>query len=55
MKLKRLGRPPKPDGRRLFIGLKVSPAENAALRRAAKAAGLSLSEFILRPHRRGRA
>lgn len=50
-KRKKRGRPPKPSSRVAFVGLRVSRAELRELKRKAKAAGMSLSEYILKPHR----
>ena len=51
---KKMGRPKKPDARTTLVNLKVSKGELAALRKGAKAAGMSLSAFIMSPHREGR-
>lgn len=49
---KKMGRPPLGrDARKVFVGLKVSPAELTEWKRRAKASGVSLSEYILQPRR----
>jgi hypothetical protein len=50
---KKMGRPRKPDALRRIIAMKVSAAELRDWKKAAKAKGLSLSAFILAPHRKG--
>ena len=48
---RKAGRPPATNPRAEFIGLKVTREERDRLEREAGGAGLSLSEFIMRPHR----
>jgi len=48
---KKMGRPRKPDAKTTLIALKVSKRELAALRKAAKEAGISMSAYIMAPHR----
>ena len=50
----KMGRPRKPDAYRVMVSLKVSGRERRELGKAAKAAGLSLSAYIMAPHRKGR-
>jgi uncharacterized protein (DUF1778 family) len=50
-KRKRMGRPHSPNPRKSFIGLKVTADERRWLEREARAAELSLSEFLMAPHR----
>jgi len=49
---KRMGRPPKPGAKKIFVGLRVTEEELARLHRGAKAAGMSLGGFIMAPHRK---
>ena len=53
-KRKRMGRPPLENPRNTLISLKVTARERAELAKAAKAAGMSLSAYIMAPHRKKR-
>ncbi|HEY3319336.1 MAG TPA: DUF1778 domain-containing protein [Planctomycetota bacterium] len=49
---KRRGRPARgADGRTVNLTVRVSQREREALAKAADAAGMSVSEYIMRPHR----
>lgn len=48
---KKMGRPPLKDPKAIFIGLRITSEEKARLTKAAKDAGVSLSAYIMAPHR----
>jgi len=50
---KRLGRPRKEDPRNIVIAVRITAKEKAALVRAAKRADMSLSAYVMAPHREG--
>ena len=49
---KRMGRPPLANPKRVLAALRITEKEKAELTRAAKKSGVSLSTFIMAPHRR---
>lgn len=48
----KMGRPPIPNAKTTFVGLKISAKEKGLLTKAAKKAGISLSAYIMLPHRK---
>ena len=48
------GRPALPVGKvkRVVVSVRMQPAEYAKIRKGAMAAGLSIADFIMAPHRR---
>jgi len=53
-KRKKMGRPPMKDPRKIMVALRITPSEKRELTRAAKEAGMSLSAYLMAPHRRKR-
>jgi uncharacterized protein (DUF1778 family) len=47
-----MGRPPLPNPRKVPVALRVTEQEKAELTRAARKAGVSLSSYIMAPHRK---
>ena len=47
----KMGRPPIPNPKNRLIALRVTAKEREMLIRKAKKAGMTLSEYILSPHR----
>jgi len=47
------GRPPLPKALRksTVVSVRMLPAEHARIRRAAKAAGMPIADYVMRPHR----
>ena len=50
-KKKKMGRPPMKDPKKIFVGIRITSEERKHLARAAKKAGMSLSAYIMAPHR----
>ncbi len=48
----RMGRPPVDNPKKVIISIRVTSKERADLDKAAKKAGMMLSEYIMRPHRK---
>lgn len=42
------------DPRKIMVALRITPSEKRELTRAAKEAGMSLSAYLMAPHRRKR-
>ena len=49
---KRMGRPPVANPRKVLVALRITEQEKAQLMKAAKKAGMSLSAYIMAPHRK---
>ena len=51
-KKKKMGRPPLENPKRVLVALRMTDQEKVELTRAAKKAGMSLSGYIMAPHRK---
>ena len=51
---KKMGRPPLKNPRGVLVALRLTASEKRRLVKAAKAAGTSLSAYLMAPHRKGR-
>lgn len=51
-KKKRVGRPPVANPKKVLVALRVTAEEKARLTKAARKAGMSLSSYIMAPHRK---
>ena len=49
---KKMGRPPIPSPKKYLVVLRVTADEKKMLTKKAKAAGMSLSAYIMAPHRK---
>ena len=49
-----MGRPRLPNPKNMLVGVRMTKAEKTKLSKAARKAGMSLSAYLMAPHRKAR-